>query len=331
MRRILLFISIFLAGCANSDFPFCCGQAGDKNVPYSTTYLFSFGTGFTPIVGANTFLGIVSQGDLNNLFNAANISRIPGTGTINGNVVSFSGGTVSNVVLEVTDLNGNKIGDLFYNSLGGIPDFSSTAGTSDNGGFTVLNTPPGEVYIRAVKGGRGNTVATSFLDSVSTISLPVRPIVPPFFGITGDVLGYPGNEKISGAILSPFGLKGLSVVSSGGRYRFPRLGSDSQFLIQGTASGYLPTYQEIATDLNSCIVPPPTFCTGANCAPPSIKLGPCNSGGVDLTQNLFFLSESVLADYIGKTRFLKQTGYSGLDPSAGILVGSTIDQDDTIR
>ncbi|MHB8483156.1 MAG: FG-GAP-like repeat-containing protein [Nitrospiria bacterium] len=309
MKKFLLIFWFFLAGCANVDFPFCCDPVGDKNVPYTDTYLFNKTlvnitvNQALSITGSQTFLTIISQADLANLFNAANVSIIPGAGTVSGNIVSFGGGGVSNVVLEATDANGNIIGDLFYNSLGGIPDFSTTSGSSASGGFTLLNAPPGEVYLKAIQGGRGQTSVLSIGGAVSLTDIRVVPVIQPLIGVTGGVQEYGTGAPVLNALLTPAGLQGLAVFGSSGRYRFPSLGSDSNFIIESTASGYLPTYQGLFTDLSAL-----------------------PAGAVDVTSNLELFSQTELQDTLTQTRF--QSAY---DSSKGVLVGTARDPDGSNR
>ncbi|MBI3605762.1 MAG: VCBS repeat-containing protein [Nitrospirae bacterium] len=303
LRKPFLILVLFFTGCANSDFPFCCEQKGDKNVPYTTTYIFNKHTGLKNTVADQSLLRIISQADLANLFNAANVSKVSGTGSVSGNLLAIFGGDISNIVLEATDADGNKIGDFFYNNLGGVPDFSNQAGTSANGGFTLLNAPPGEVYLKAVQGGRGKTSVLSYSDAVSLINIGMVKVPPPFIGVTGNVRAYQTGVNVSGALLAPAGLKGLSVFSPpAGLYRFPSLGSDSRFLIEASAAGYLPTYQEIATDLAAL-----------------------PQGAVDVTENIDILSMASLQDSLTQTRF------TAFNPAQGVLVGVVQGLDETRR
>jgi hypothetical protein len=303
-KSLLLLFCLVITGCANSDFPFCCEQTGDKNVPYTTTYAFAKKVEFTDIGGTLSVLRIISQADLANLFNAANVSRVPGTGVVSGNLLPIFGGDVSNMILEATDVNGDKIGDLFYNSLGGIPDFSSQSGTSANGGFSLLNAPSGEVYIRVIQGGRGKTSMLSIPGAVSLMNISAAAVVPPFIGMLGQIQEYWTGVAVQNALLTPVGLKGLSVFSSSESYRFPSLGSDSHFLIELTAAGYLPTYQEVVTDLS---------------ARPD--------GAVDVTVPLQTLSQASLQDILSQTLF----NWDPANTQGGVLIGSARDADETDR
>lgn len=308
MKKILSLFLLFLVGCANVDFPFCCDQTGVSDVPYTTTYLYSYKSGFSDVGGDLSILSIISQGDLANLFNAANVSRVLGTGVVGGHLIPVFGNDPSNMILEATDPDGNRIGDLFYNSLGGIPDFSTTTGSSVSGGFTLLNSPPGEVYLRVVQGGRGKTSLFAFADSVSLIDMAVVPVIPPFVGVTGAVSEYETNRAVGTGIATPLGIKGLSVPLAGGHYRFPSLESDSQFLVKASSSGDLDTYQNLSTDLN---------------ARPQ--------GAVDVTLALSLLSESDRQKWFNQIKISGEPGTSTYDASLGVLIGTARDPDGTAR
>jgi hypothetical protein len=303
MRKVYLFLSLFLAGCANSDFPFCCDQTGLADVPYTVTYDMSLSTGFGDIGGNAYLLRIISQADVDDLFNAANISNIPGTGILGGAAVDPFGNAAQGIVILATNRAGNKVGELFYNSLGGIPDFATSAGgTGSTGSFTLLNAPPGEIYFKIVDGGRGSGQGYSFPDSVFFSNIQAVPVVPPYVGMTGGVKEYNTEAIVNSALVNPAGLKGLNVTAVAGSYRFPRLGSDSAYLIQGSGSGYYPTFVEAVTDLGSR-----------------------PSGAIDVTLDIYLLSES----FVTQTR--NSTAYPPLNNSNGILIGASRDTDGTFR
>ena len=67
MKKTLLVLFLFLSGCANQDFPFCCNATGTADVPYTTTYHFELAAGFANVSGSQNFLSITSQGDLQDL------------------------------------------------------------------------------------------------------------------------------------------------------------------------------------------------------------------------------------------------------------------------
>lgn len=315
MRKTLLLLFLFIGGCANSDFPFCCNPEGVASVPYVTTYHFDIGTGFSNIGGTTSFLTIFSRGDEIDLFNAANISEIPGMGAVAGTVLSLAGGPASGVVLQATDAAGNPVGDLFYNSLGGIPDFSTTSGTNVSGGFTLLNGPPGDIYFKAVQGGRGNGSVMVFGDSVSVANIGVVPVTQPVIGVTGVVRDFETGSPVTfGAGVSPLGLKGLNINSNGGTYSFVQLGSDSDFIFQVSPPAsqvpplFLTTYNRVNTDLAS--------------------LSSQFAGAVDVTDDVNVFTTDFFTRL--KTLTASTTGLT-VDPALSILAGVNQDPDGTHR
>lgn len=177
-----------LAGCGSEDFPGAPDASGDLNVPYVTTYNFGFQVRFDPVFGVNGNLQIISSSDLLNLVSAANIARVPGTGVISGRALTTTQGiSAQNVVLIATDAAGDRLGEFFYNSLGGTPDFVQTRGTTAAGGFTALNVSPGEVFLAAVAGGRGASRLLAFPDEVSLGTVMVTPVVVPVIGVVGEI------------------------------------------------------------------------------------------------------------------------------------------------
>ncbi len=169
----LLALSIIL-GCGVAEFPGKNPQiTGVSDVPFIPTYNFNFAVGSLPVLGTDANLVIITAGDLLNFVSAANITQKPGYGVVTGVVRGFSGTPADGVLLVATDKDGKPVGDLFYNSLGGTPDFIQIIGTTTAGGFTIFNVPPGEVYIKAIKGARGNTRVLAFKDAVSLVSMDV--------------------------------------------------------------------------------------------------------------------------------------------------------------
>ncbi|MBI3607671.1 MAG: VCBS repeat-containing protein, partial [Nitrospirae bacterium] len=181
------------AGCSSEDFPGApSGAAGERDVPYVTTYNFGFPVRFDPVTGADGNLVIISGGDLLNLVSAANITQRDGYGVVGGRVFSTGNGsgfitTVPDVVITATDVDGRKLGDFFYNNLGGTPDFVQTRGTTASGGFTAFNIPPGEVFLKAVSGGRGGVRLVAYPNEVSLGVLSVFPVIVPIIGVTGEI------------------------------------------------------------------------------------------------------------------------------------------------
>ena len=169
-------------------------------MPYVTTYNFGFPVRFDRVTGADGNLLIISGGDLLNLISAANITQVVGNGVVSGTVRDTAGTTVADVVLAATDADGNKIGDFFYNGLGGTPDFVQTRGTVPTGGFTIFNAKPGEVFLKAVSGGRGGTRLAAFPDQVSLGLVTIRPAVAPVVGVTGEINDALGRPILAGNI-----------------------------------------------------------------------------------------------------------------------------------
>src|SRR3989338_4630049 len=199
--RAAAVIALALAsGCGTEDFPGAPKSAGERDVPYVTTYNFGFPVRFDRITGADGNLLIISGGDLLNLISAANITQVEGNGVVSGTVRDTGGTTVAGVVLAATDADGNPVGDFFYNSLGGTPDFVQTRGTVHTGGFTIFNVKPGEVFLKAVSGGRGGARLAAFPDQVSLGLATIRPAVAPVVGVTGEISDELGRPIIEGNI-----------------------------------------------------------------------------------------------------------------------------------
>lgn len=195
------------AGCGSEDFPGAPSELlGERDVPYVTTYNFGFSVRFDPVTNADGNLLIISGGDLLNLVSAANITQRDGYGVVGGRVFDTGGTiagsvtTVADVVIAATDVNGNKLGDFFYNNLGGTPDFVQTRGTVASGGFTAFNIPPGEVFLKAVSGGRGGTRLVAFPNAVSLGVVSVVPVVVPTIGVTGEITTELGRDLPNGNI-----------------------------------------------------------------------------------------------------------------------------------
>jgi hypothetical protein len=198
--------ALLLLGCGVSEFP---GRqspfTGASDVPFVPTYNFSFTVGFSGVSGPDANLVIISQGDLLNFVSAANIIQRPGMGVITGVVQGFGLSAVvqgfgpratvtglrpspaENVILQLTDAEGNTVGDVFYNGIGGTPDFVQTSGTTSTGLFTIFNVPPGEVFLKAIGGGRGNTRLRAFADSVSLATLQVVRVGVPTLGVLSSI------------------------------------------------------------------------------------------------------------------------------------------------
>lgn len=207
-RTGLLVILLLLWGCGTDPFPGAPNRTGASDVPFVPTYAFNFRTGLGPLFGAEANLTIFSQSDLLNLISAANVIQQPGTGVVTGVVESVTGNPAASVVLMLTDADGNKVGDIFYNSLGGVPNFVQTSGTDSSGAFTIFNVPPGEVYLKAIQGGRGNTRLIVFPDSVSLTNFVVFPVIPARIGVVVGVLEA-GNEIPA----DPIGVSTMGIIA----------------------------------------------------------------------------------------------------------------------
>src|SRR3990167_6825851 len=169
----IIIMLIFLAGCNAERFPGCCGATGNRNVPFLETYLFNFRTGAGPITKDNPDgnLQMVSAGDLLTLLAAAQDRQLLGYGVVSGQVL-FNGVPVQDVALKVTDASGNLLairvegkktgsdlklpdgticppenvsfdnicikGSVYYNSPGGVPDFSNNKGTGSAGAVSLF-------------------------------------------------------------------------------------------------------------------------------------------------------------------------------------------------
>ncbi|MCI0528470.1 MAG: carboxypeptidase-like regulatory domain-containing protein, partial [Nitrospira sp.] len=171
-------LTFLLLGCGVDPFPGSPDRTGASDVPFVPTYNFAFRTGFGPVLGIDANLTIISAGDLLNLVAAANVTQRLGTGVITGIVESLSGAAAEGVTLLLTDAEGNVVGDVFYNGLGGVPNFVQTTGTDSTGAFTIFNVPPGEVFLKAIQGGRGNTRLMVFPDAVSLTNFRVLSVIP---------------------------------------------------------------------------------------------------------------------------------------------------------
>lgn len=188
-------------GCGSEDFPGAPSTLlGERDVPYVTTYNFGFPVRFDPVTNDDGNLLIISGGDLLNLVSAANITQRDGHGVVGGRVFNTENTTVADVVIAATDANGNKLGDFFYNNLGGTPDFVQTRGTVASGGFTAFNIPPGEVFLKAVSGGRGGVRLVAFPEAVSLGVLTVVAVVVPTVGVTGEVTTELGRDIPNGTL-----------------------------------------------------------------------------------------------------------------------------------
>lgn len=245
---------VFLAACGPTDFPHSPRSNGLRNVPFVDTYNFGFKTGGTPIQNPEGNLLIVSATDARNLLFAANIPVRKGTAVISGVVRTKEGSPVKDVLILATDRQGNPVGDLFYNSFAAIPDFVQFSGTTENGGFTIFNVPPGEIYLKAAGGGRGNSQLIAFPNSVSAMTMEVDPVLvvpiqsvaeireiseaPPASAVQIFLEGGAGDSSplIPLAVTDPLSGSAKFVSRSEGIY-----------LVRLVSQGYVDTYQSMVT------------------------------------------------------------------------------------
>ncbi|MFQ5455000.1 MAG: FG-GAP repeat domain-containing protein [Nitrospirota bacterium] len=291
-------ILFLLYGCKPASFPGSPSKTGTRDVPFVTTYDFTFRTRLDSISSPLGNFQIISASDLLNLLSAANITQFDNMGVISGVVIDRFGFAIQDVTLEVTDSEGNIVGDLFYNSLGGIPDFSNRDGTTEVGAFTIFNAPPGDVYIRAVSGGRGNGKVIAFPDQVSQIIIEVLPVVVATIGVTGPINGVDEVTPVPFTNVSVLGLPGINTTSQEQGFFRITLGSGSSFILKLSAKDYIDSYQELFTDLS--------------------QLGTA----IDLTAFLTVLSEEDLQS------FAEAVGVT-IDPNKGIIYGKVQESDQT--
>lgn len=250
-----------LTGCGRDPFPFCCDQEGTGDLPIVRTYDHGFRTGFGRLFPPLSNLIITSASDLANFQAAANLRSDLGSGTITGIVIDPSGVLLEGATLASFDDAGNPLGLLFYNGLGGVPDFSNTVSTSETGSFTVFNVPPGPFFLKVIQGGRGNGRVFSFPDSVSQTIVEAFPSTPESIDITGTLADADTNQGVGGARIIALGMPGLLATSGvGGGVNIPEvrrdtvegfgpsLPSNAGFIIKVTAPGFLDTYQFLDTD-----------------------------------------------------------------------------------
>lgn len=250
----LTFLLLFLSACSADSFPDPPGADGFRDAPFSTTYLFQFKTGSRDIVPPNNedgFLRIISQADIMTLKNAASTSQLTKNGLIGG-IVQGPQGPAGEVALQITDAEGTPVGqgsgsgperNLFYNSLGRVPDLTIDQGTGSEGTFTLFNAPPGELFFQAIRGGRGNGRITSFAGAVSLGRIDILPVFPEKIGILGVVTD--ANGGIPQGTASFFGRGETGVGNAAGLFILPfdqGLPTQGEFLIRLSAPS--PGYRE---------------------------------------------------------------------------------------
>jgi len=260
-----------------------------RSVPFLETYLFNFKTGAGPITTANPDgnLNVISQAVLLTLLSSAQEEILPGTGVVTGTALS-NGVPVKDVALKVTDVSGNLIairaegratgndlvlpdgslcptldaavtvidnicikGDLFYNGLGGVPDFSNNRGTSETGSFTIFNLPPGDVYLWTFRGGRGSARIKVFEGKISVGKVQVFPIPISTVLVEGVILDAKDESTlIANAGISILGaLNNLLTATSNsiGQYSITPVGTSGNHLMKVEKSGYWTSYHTLDT------------------------------------------------------------------------------------
>jgi len=250
-----------LCACSATPFPGNPQSTGVRDVPFVDTYNFDFPTGASDRgskggTDKSADVRIYSAADLANLLSAANVSTVVSGGVISG--VTLSGASpVAGVTLQVRDFDGNILPDVFYNGLGGVPDFVATDGTADQGSFTVFNAPPGEVFLLASGGGRGTSHVGAFNQAISVKPLSVIPVVVAQIGVTGPITDWNTGINVFPVALSAVGLqqdtrfsddRGLLQLSPLVGFRVV-LPSNSLFTAKMEASDYVTTYQGLSTSL----------------------------------------------------------------------------------
>ena len=244
---------LLLNACSPEAFPDCCGGQDDdrRDAPFSTTYLFQYKTGTTDIINPNPqrLLRIISEPDILTLINAASTEQLNKNGLVGGVLQGFEG-PVREAAFQVTDREGNLISvaqgetrNLFYNSLGRVPDFLVDAGTGDEGTFTLFNAPPGELFFEITKGARGNGRITSFASAVSLGRMDVLPVFPEKTGVLGVVTDVTGQNEINDSQISFFGKTETAFGNSAGLFILPLeegLATQGEVLIRLLAPGFGP-------------------------------------------------------------------------------------------
>jgi hypothetical protein len=307
-----LLVALACAACSATPFPGNPASSGVRDVPFVDTYNFDFPSGSqdrgskggTDLSGN---LRIYSAADLANLLSAANVSTQLSGGVVTG--FTLSGATaIPSVLLDAQGFDGDDIPDVFYNGLGGVPDFVAVDGTADQGSFTIFNAPAGEVFIRASGGGRGLDHVGVFNQAISVKPLEVVPVIVAEIGVTGPITDWVTQENVFPVSVSALGLQGDSRFSddrgllqvtpiAGFRVVLP---SSSLFSIKTEADGYVTTYQNMDTNL--------------------ADLG----DAVDLTRFIEMVSQNQV------NAWFQQVGLTRT-PGTGIVVGTFLAAQDTPR
>lgn len=258
LKKIFLLFLLFSA-CSADPFPDCCIDQGERrDAPFSTTFLAQFKTGSSDIVAPNPdqFLRIITEADIMTLMNSAATSQLNRNGLIGG-VVQGSQGPAREAALQVTDAEGNIIGhatgtsrNLFYNSLGRIPDLTIDQGTSLEGTFTVFNVPPGETFFQVVRGGRGNGRITSFAGAVSLGRIDALPVLPERVGLLGVAIDDLTGAGVPGALAAFFGREQVETANAAGLFLISLdqgLPTNGEYLVRLSAPGFRETTHRLTT------------------------------------------------------------------------------------
>lgn len=246
-----LIVLLLLNACSPEAFPDCCGGDQDdaRDAPFSTTYLFQYKTGTTDIVNPNPqrLLRIISAADILTLINAASTSQLNKNGLIGGLIQGFEG-PIREAAFQVTDRQGNILSksvgadrNLFYNSLGRVPDFLVNSGTGDEGTFTLFNAPRGELFFEITKGARGNGRIISFPGHVSLGRIDALPVFPDKIGVLGVVTDVTGQRQVSDSKISFFGKTEDAAGNAAGLFILPLqegLPTEGEFLVHLSAASF---------------------------------------------------------------------------------------------
>jgi len=259
LSKIFLLFLLLLSACSADPFPDCCiGQDEQRDAPFSTTFLTQFKTGSSDIVPPNPdqLLRIITQADIMTLMNSASTSQLNRNGLIGG-VIQSPQGPAREAALQVTDAEGNIIGqatgasrNLFYNSLGRVPDLIIDRGTSSEGTFTIFNVPPGEIFFQVVRGGRGNGRIPSFAGAVSLGRINALPVLPERVGVLGLVRDRPTDAIIPAASASFFGREQMESANANAIILIPQdqgLPTNGEYLVRLSAPGYRDTTHRFTT------------------------------------------------------------------------------------
>lgn len=259
LSKKIFLLFLLLSACSADPFPDCCIDQGDRrDAPFSTTFLTQFKTGSSDIVAPNPdqFLRIITEADIMTLMNAAATSQLNRNGLIGG-VIQGSQGPAREAALQVTDAEGNVIGhatgtsrNLFYNSLGRVPDLTIDQGTASEGTFTVFNVPPGETFFQVVRGGRGNGRITSFAGAVSLGRIDALPVLPERVGLLGVAIDNLSGAGVPGTSASFFGRETVETANDAGLFLIPPdqgLPTNGEYLVRLASPGFRETTHRFNT------------------------------------------------------------------------------------